>query len=291
MRGALLAVALAAATRLTAPPPFAGTLAFQSDRDGQGDIFVIEASGSGLRRLTQDRADDGGPAWSPRGDQIAFHSNRAGNYDIYVMDKDGSNVRRLTDHPADEGQPNWSPDGTWIAFEGERDGRAEIYRIKLETGRVRRITTGLAKKLGPVHSPDGTRLAYMESGLVHWQVALLDLASGESRVLTTGGGNCRPAWSPDGFLLAHVSSRETDKADLWLMDLRRAATWKLPARPGAHNYDPAFSPDGRALAFASTLERHSDKEDWDLYVMDARGGNVTQLTSGRGNDRFPVWRP
>lgn len=271
---------------------FQGVIAFESDRHGQGDIFVVELGGAeakGPRRLTQHPADDGAPAWSPRGDRIAFHSNRSGNYDIYAMNADGSNVERLTDHPADEGQPNWSPDGRWIAFEGERDGRAEIYRIEVDTRRVRRLTTGLALKLGPAHAPDGTRIAFMEKGLIRWQISLLDIATGESRTLTSAGGNCRPAWSLDGGLLAVVSTRESKKADIWLMDLRRQAAWKLPTRPDAHNYDPAFSPDGRAIAFATTVSR--DREDWDIYVADINGRNARPLTSGPGNDRFPAWRP
>jgi Tol biopolymer transport system component len=274
------------------PRGFEGTLAFQSDRHGREDIFRITFNGAGrptLRRLTNDPADDGGPAWSPTGDRLAFHSNRSGNYDLYLMDADGSNLRRLTDHPADEGQPNWSPDGRWIAFEGERDGRAEIYRLKVDSGRVRRLTHGLKLKLGPAHAPDGRKIAFMEKGPITWQVALLDIASGETKTLTSGGGNCRPAWSPDGRLLAVVSTRQSRRADIWLMEVERDASWMLRTRPDAYNYDPSFSPDGRAIAFATTLSR--DQEDWDIYLSDINGRQVSPLTSGPGNDRFPVWRP
>jgi len=290
--GVVSALALQGFAGLSPSPDM---IAFQSDRHGQGDVFLIEfnglngGSGKGLRRLTEHPADDGAPAWSADGERLAFHSNRSGNYDIYVMNADGSGLERLTDHPADEGHPNWSPDGRWIAFEAERDGRSEIYRVKVDTGRVRRLTTGLALKLGPAHSPDGAGIAFMEKGLIRWQVAILEIATGASRTLTSGGGNCRPVFSPDGKLLAVVSTRESKKADIWLMDLGRDAAWKLITRPGAHNYDPAFSPEGRTLAFASTLSR--DHEDWDLYLADLNGRNVKPLTSGPGNDRFPSWRP
>jgi Tol biopolymer transport system component len=270
-------------------PAATGVLAFESDRGGQRDVYLIETDASGLKRLTDHGAEDGGPAWSPDGKRIAFHSNRAGNFDIYLMDADGSHVERLTDHPADESQPHWSPDGRWIAFESERDGTSEIYRVRPDTKRVRRLTDSPSRKLGPAHSPDGHSIAYMDGGLDRWQVALLDLGSGESRYLTRRGGNCRPSWSPDGRLLALVSTRDSSKADIWLTEVGRAASWKLASREDAHNYDPSFSPDGRALAFASTFERQP--EEWDLYLVDVNGRGLTQLTSGPGNDRFPAWRP
>lgn len=273
----------------SAESPFEGTLAFQSDREGSWDVFVVEAGGSGWKRLTHDPAHDMNPAWSPDGDRLAFASERTGKGDIYIMSADGTAVRRLTDHPEYEGAPSWSPDGRWIAFEAERDGRSEIYRVEVETGRVERMTDSLTRKLGPAWAPDGSRLAFMEKGLIRWQITLMDLADPATRVLTSGGGNCRPAWSPDGHLLALVSTEDTPKAEVTLMDMERGASWRVLTRPSAHNYDPSFSPDGLAIALSSTRER--DPEDWDLFLADVNGRRLVQLTSGEANDRFPDWRP
>ncbi|MHB1377003.1 MAG: TolB family protein, partial [Candidatus Humimicrobiaceae bacterium] len=72
-------------------------ISFQSDRDGNGEIYVMNADGTGQINLTKDpAADDGEPFWSPDGKMIAFNSNRDGNWEIYVMNADASGKKRLT---------------------------------------------------------------------------------------------------------------------------------------------------------------------------------------------------
>ena len=73
-----------------------GKIAFQSDRDGDMEIFVMNADGTGVTQLTDNFAlNDMFPAWSPNGNKIAFESDRDGNNEIFVMNADGSNVVSL----------------------------------------------------------------------------------------------------------------------------------------------------------------------------------------------------
>jgi dipeptidyl aminopeptidase/acylaminoacyl peptidase len=74
-----------------------GRIAFQSNRDGNNEIYIMNGDGSGLTNLTNNPADDSVPAWSPDGKKIAFSSNRDGNIEIYLMNADGSSPTRLTD--------------------------------------------------------------------------------------------------------------------------------------------------------------------------------------------------
>jgi len=90
-------------------------LLFLSERDGNPDVYVMAANGSGQTRLTTDPALDSYPAWSPSGQWIAFVSTRDGNQEVYVMAPDGSGQHNLTASPATDAQFWWSPDGTQIA--------------------------------------------------------------------------------------------------------------------------------------------------------------------------------
>ena len=100
----------------------AGKIAFRSDRDGNGEIYVMNADGTNQTRLTNNSAEDIWPSWSPDGTKIAFMSDRDGNGEIYVMNADGTNQTRLTNNSATEYCPSWSPDGTKIVFMSNRDG-------------------------------------------------------------------------------------------------------------------------------------------------------------------------
>ena len=124
-------------------------IAFESDRDGNNEIYVMAADGSQPTNLTRNDARDGSPAWSPDGTQIAFYSDRDGNGEIYVMAADGSQPTRLTRNDALDGSPAWSPDGTQIAFASKRDGNWEIYVMaaKPETTAATAVATVAAVRM------------------------------------------------------------------------------------------------------------------------------------------------
>ena len=115
-------------------------IAFDSDRDGNWEIYVMAADGSQPTRLTRNSAWDWFPAWSPDGTQIAFQSDRDGNHEIYVMAADGSQPTRLTRNSASDWSPAWSPDGTQIAFLSDRDGNDEIYVMAADGSQPTRLT-------------------------------------------------------------------------------------------------------------------------------------------------------
>ena len=93
-----------------------GRIAFQSNRDGSLEIYVMNADGSAVSRLTNNPAVDVFPAWSNNGEKIAFTSDRNGYPDIYIINPDGTNLQQLTSTTANDVLPSWSPDSETIAF-------------------------------------------------------------------------------------------------------------------------------------------------------------------------------
>ena len=170
-RAVVVAPKPAPATRLTFDDAFDSSpawspdgrrIAFESERDGNDEIYVMNADGSGVARLTVNDAIDGSPAWSPDGQRIAFDSLRDDNFEVYLMNADGSGVTRLTNNDARDWHPVWSPDGRRIAFESNRDGNAEIYLMNPDGSGVVRLTyNGAADWVSPAWSPDGRRIAFV----------------------------------------------------------------------------------------------------------------------------------
>ncbi len=94
-----------------APASNTGRIVFSSFRDGNPEIYVMDANGRNQERLTNHPAYDYDPDWSPDGTKIAFVSSRDGGREqIHVMDADGKNVIRLTNGRGTKGAPDWSPD-------------------------------------------------------------------------------------------------------------------------------------------------------------------------------------
>ncbi len=120
-----------------------GKIAFSSHRDGNPEVYAMNANGSGQTNLTNDPAFDERPAFSPDGAKIAFESNRDGNGEVYVMNADGSNPKNVTNSPQSDATATFSPDGTKIAFASERDGgNRQIYVMDIDGSEVSRLTIG-----------------------------------------------------------------------------------------------------------------------------------------------------
>ena len=130
-----------------------GKIAFDSSRDGDGEIYIMNIDGSEQIRLTNNTANDWDPCFSPDGSKIAFESDRDGNFEIYIMNIDGSGQLNLTNNLADDGEPSFSPDGSKIAFTSYRDGNDEIYIMNVDGSGQVNLTNNTAGDEKPCFSP------------------------------------------------------------------------------------------------------------------------------------------
>src|SRR5204862_157480 len=125
---AIIALALAQSA-LAAFPGQNGKIAFESTRDGNYEVYAMNADGTGQANLTNNPATDAPPAVSADGQRIAFASARDGNYEVYAMNADGTGQVNLTNNAAFDYLPAFSPDGQRIAFTSFRDGNTEVYAM------------------------------------------------------------------------------------------------------------------------------------------------------------------
>jgi hypothetical protein len=122
-------------------------LLFVSNLTGAYEIWRLNigsSEGSGPMQLTNDKRENGSPAWSPDGNRFAYYSKQTdGTYQIMVANADGSSPRKLTS-TASNWTPTWSPDGNWIAFASNRGGKMGIYIMDKNGGNVQLLTDKFA---------------------------------------------------------------------------------------------------------------------------------------------------
>jgi len=108
-------------------PPFEYTI---SEMKGNYDLFIMNADGTRVRRITTDPFNDSAPDWSPDGTKIVFTSDRNGITNLYYVDLEKMTVSPLTNLLTGASSPCWSPDGTKIAFTSFKEGGWDIFLLK-----------------------------------------------------------------------------------------------------------------------------------------------------------------
>jgi len=278
----------------TSGEPANGKIAFCSSRDGNWEIYVMNADGSNPTRLTHNSANDMDPSWSPDGKKIAFFSYRDGNYEIYLMNANGSSQTRLTHNSASDTYPDWSPDGKKIVFHSYRDGNWEIYVMNANGSNQTRLTNNPGNDWGPSWSPDGTKIAFHSSPSPrsYGDIYVMNAdGSNKTRLTYTPADEQDPAWSPDGSKIAFESNRDGNY-EIYVMNVDGSNPTRL-TRNSVMDSTPTWSPDGTRLAFARDscwevdLKKCPGKSE--IYIMDANGGNELRLTNNQFEDDMPDW--
>jgi len=272
-----------------------GAIAFYSDRDGNPEIYVMTAGGSGPARLTNDPGFDDSPSLSPDGQKIAFLTSRHDphpqfpnlKYELYVMAVDGSDTLRLTTTDAAEGHPAWSPDSQKILFDADYDGDGfyEIYVMNADGTGVTRLTASAANDQFADWSPDGTRIAFSSDRNGNWDLFVMDADGGNQQALTSSPDwELFPAWSPDGHQIAFNGLQPRSRnTDIFVMNADGSQVRRLTDTP-RFDENPTWSPDGRQIAFQTQRDG-----DFEIYVMNDDGSEQHALAAHAGDELWPSW--
>ena len=241
-----------------------GRIAFSTNRDGNYEVYVMNADGSGQTRLTNEAASDfagpGSPVWSPDGSKIAFKTARHGNWEVNVMNADGSGQTRLTNHPDIDIYPAWSPDGKRIAFQSWRDGGApEVYVMNADGSGQTRLTNNSVFDGSPAWSPDGTKIAFASARGWNLNVEVYVMnadGSAQTNLTNHTAADRPPAWSPDGSKIAFASDRDGGKFEIYVMNADGSAQTRLTNNPASDN--PSW---GSVAKATDEPQSHPDEPD------------------------------
>ena len=258
-------------------------IAFTSFRDGNAEIYGMNADGTNQTRLTNDAAEDIDPAFSSDGSKIAFRSNRSGNFDLYVMNADGTGLINVTNNAAFDIEPAFSPDGSKIVFRSNRDGNFEIYIMNADGTNPIRLTNHPTLDFDPEFSPDGSKIIFIsDRGGAAGEIYTMDVDGTDLVRLTTNtAADINPTFSPDGSKIAFASNRDGN-FEVYVMNSDGANQLRLTT-DAANDAHPNFSPDGSKIAF------RSDRTGTEVFVMNVYGTDLTNLTNDVGIDFQPSW--
>jgi len=230
--------------------PDGSRIAFTSTRDGNPEIYVMDADGTNAGRLTNSPGADGDASFAADGQAVVFHSQRTGHRQIFLQPITSSDAVQLTQEPADNSQPTVSPDGETIAFVSNREGNNHIWLMSKDGASQRPVTRGpQSKETAPRFLRDGS-LAYLveqkESGRTVTQVVKVDLATG--KVTPLSGVDLVVAdftVSPAGDLLGLVVAVQKNVFRVYVQPVGAAgsgAPVPIPTTGAEQMVSPAFMP-------------------------------------------------
>ncbi|MBA2705181.1 MAG: PD40 domain-containing protein [Blastocatellia bacterium] len=258
-----------------------GKIAFASDRDGNFEIYSMDADGGGQTRLTETPAEDYGPAWSPDGTRLAFVSTRDGNAEIYVMNADGTGQTRLTNNTASDLTPVWKPDGSQIGFVSNRDGNDEIYLMNPDGSNQTNLTQNQADDSSFSFSPQGNVITFSsarEDG--DFDIYTMNAnGGGVVRLTTSAGADINPTWSAQKITF---QTNRDENDEIYSMGFNGGNQTRLTNNP-EFDIDPAQSSDGTRICFATARDGNLE-----IYLMNADGTSLVRLTNNNAADIQPA---
>ncbi|RKY87239.1 hypothetical protein DRQ15_11135 [candidate division KSB1 bacterium] len=262
-------------------------IAFQSNRNGNWDVFVMNSEGGEQKQITSNILDEEEPVFSPNGEKIFFARQQAAdtkNRDIYVVDLRTGQEKILIQHPADDWYPVMSPDSKWLLFVSDRSTTPEgtvsgIYKYSFESRKIFPLLQGPKNYTLPWPHPFESKFVFTSDATGFYELYLADYKGKVLRLLTQRHfDHGSPRFSPDGKKIVYFSKRYGN-FDIYLYDLERDADYRLTSSE-AYALSPCFSPEGNHIVFYSNR-----RGKYQIYVLDL----TMPLTRAEMLDQLRRW--
>ncbi|MBI4906699.1 MAG: PD40 domain-containing protein [Acidobacteria bacterium] len=262
-----------------------------------GDIWIAGENGTGAQRLTDHKARDIYPRFSPDGSSIAFSSNRAGNNDVYVVSAEGGKPRQLTFNAAEDTVVGWTTDGKNIVFssgrsEGIFPGTATLFTVPTEGGMEQPIQTDWGSNAS--FSPDGKKMAFTRHPGVwsrkHYRGSyavdlwIRDIATNKFTHLADPdykGNYFWPMYGAKGEIYFVADRLPNEKSiqpgspdvmksvnNIWKVSERGGAPTQVTKHTSGNLHFPSISADGKTIVY---------EENFGLWKLDVASGKSTEI--------------
>ena len=282
------------------------TIVFTSTRDGNSQIYKMNADGTNQTRITNDTYNNIRACASPDGSKIAFSTDRSSSYcdgkfcDLYVINMDGTGLKQLTNVAArnvyNVGPCLWSQDGAKVYFGGRSvssGGYHELWGVNADGYSQQKLLAQSGRDFSPTSlSADGLKLSihdgqgYADGSDNVQSIVNVDGTGYVKSALAAGPRDDFGSWSPDGTKFAYMKGRGSGSPTQIYMENGTGNDY-----PGVNittdsneNWWPHWSPDGSKIVYAPTQGGYSH-----IWVMNVDGTGKTPLTTGNYSDSGPVW--
>jgi len=173
-----------------------------------------------------------------------------------------------------------------LIFAANRGGSINLWAVDRGTpGNATQVTSDAGTEVAPAFSPDGAQIAFVSTRDGNPEIYVSNVDGSEPRRLTNAPGvEDGPVWSSDGERIYFVAVEPGGRAQVHVMNADGTGRRALTQAADGTNFQPAVSPDGSTIAFTSTRDGN-----YEIYLMDADGGNVRNVSQSPGKESVPQW--